>query len=200
VAAAGVFAPPAFYTGRDVASWMVELPVVDGSLAGGPGGVSKVGVVERHRATGNVSVGFQRWGVTVGAIASSMMHDSHNIVVVGADDADMAMAVNQVAAQDGGMSVVRDGKVLAAVALPVWGLMSDAPVPETLAAMESVEAAGRELCNASPEIRATLGQWSERIVDAITFGFLTCHPRQFVLTDQGWFDMADQSPMALPVG
>jgi adenine deaminase len=81
--------------------------------------------VERHGKTGGVAVGaVNGFGLKRGAIASSIGHDSHNITVVGADDSDIAIAVNRLGEIQGGFVVVADGKVLAELALPVAGLMS----------------------------------------------------------------------------
>ena len=87
--------------------------------------VIKVAVVERHGRTGGIGRAFtQGFGLKHGAIAASVGHDCHNITVCGADDADMAAAVNRLAEIEGGFVVVDDGRVLAELALPVAGLMS----------------------------------------------------------------------------
>ena len=91
----------------------------------------KIAVVERHRGTGNVGLGLvQGFGLQRGAIASSVAHDSHNIVVIGATDADMRAAVAAVVEMGGGQVVVAEGKVQAACPLPIAGLMSDRPLEE----------------------------------------------------------------------
>jgi adenine deaminase len=88
----------------------------------------KVAIVERHGKNGNVAAGFvQGFGLKQGAIASTVCHDHHNIAVVGVSDADMARAANRLGEIEGGFVVVRDGEVLAEVALPVAGLMSLKP-------------------------------------------------------------------------
>ncbi len=82
--------------------------------------------MERHGRNGNIGRGFVKgFGMRRGAIASSIGHDSHNICVVGADDADMALAANHLATIRGGFAVVEGGRVLADLPLPVAGLMSD---------------------------------------------------------------------------
>ncbi|MQT14013.1 adenine deaminase [Segnochrobactrum spirostomi] len=87
--------------------------------------VVKVAVVERHGVNGNIGRGFVKgFGLKRGAIASSVGHDSHNITVIGADEADMARAVNRLGEIRGGFVVVEDGRVTAEIALPVAGLMS----------------------------------------------------------------------------
>ena len=87
--------------------------------------ILKLAVVERHRGSGRVGVGLvSGFGLKRGAFASSYAHDSHNIIVVGADDRDMLAAVQQIATMQGGLVVVADGEVLAELPLPVAGLMS----------------------------------------------------------------------------
>lgn len=88
--------------------------------------VVKVAVVERHQATGNVAVALLRgYGITQGALAISIAHDSHNIIVVGVTDEDMAVAVESLISQNGGMVLVKDQKVIASMPMPVGGIMSD---------------------------------------------------------------------------
>lgn len=90
--------------------------------------ISKLAVVERHRASGNVGLGFVRGiGLQAGALASSVAHDSHNIVVAGTNDPDMWEAIKAVERMQGGLVAVKDGTVLGAVRLPIAGLMSDEP-------------------------------------------------------------------------
>ncbi|MDR2259233.1 MAG: adenine deaminase [Treponema sp.] len=88
--------------------------------------VAKIAVVERHQRTGNVGVGLIRgYGIRRGAAALSVAHDSHNIIVVGVNDTDMAVAVERLIAMGGGAALVRDGIVLEEMPLPLGGLMSD---------------------------------------------------------------------------
>ncbi|MCX5480601.1 adenine deaminase [Kaistia geumhonensis] len=88
--------------------------------------IVKVAVVERHGKNGNIGRGFVTgFGLKRGAIASSVGHDSHNITVIGASDADMAVAVNRLRETGGGFVVGVDGAVVAELALPIAGLMSD---------------------------------------------------------------------------
>jgi adenine deaminase len=85
----------------------------------------RIAVVERHGVNGNIATGFVKgFGMQAGAIASTVCHDHHNIAVVGADYADMALAANRLGEIEGGFVVVKDGIVLAELALPVAGLMS----------------------------------------------------------------------------
>ena len=89
-------------------------------------GLCHVAVVERHGLTGGVAHGLlSAFGLTRGAVASSVGHDSHNVIVAGLSEADMRVALDAVAAAQGGVCVVEDGRVAAFVALPVAGLISD---------------------------------------------------------------------------
>ena len=108
-----------------------EPVVVDGyAVADADAGLAKIAVVERHLATGRIGLGFVAGsGLTHGALASSVAHDAHNLVVVGMSDNDLAFAVQHLAAIGGGIVVVDDGRVVAECPLPVAGLLSDAPWP-----------------------------------------------------------------------
>lgn len=96
--------------------------------------VLKLAVIERHRGTGNVGVGFVRgFGLRHGALASTVGHDSHNLAVVGTNDGDMVVAARALADAGGGQCVADGGRVLAVLRLPVAGLMSDRPAAEVIA-------------------------------------------------------------------
>lgn len=105
-----------------------RLPVIGGELRADPRrDLCKVAVIERHQASGNIGLGFVRgFGLSCGAIASSIGHDSHNLIVAGTNDHDMFTAAVQVVKIRGGFCVVKDGHVLAEVPLPIAGLMSQA--------------------------------------------------------------------------
>ncbi|MCC6313223.1 MAG: adenine deaminase [Thermomicrobiales bacterium] len=106
----------------------------------------KLVCVERHRATGRVGIGYVRgFGLRRGALASTIAHDAHNIVAVGADDVDILAAVAAVAESQGGLAVVAEGRVLAHLPLPIGGLLSDRPLAEVAAAYETLEATARAL-------------------------------------------------------
>ena len=90
-------------------------------------GFNKIAAVERHKATGKTGVGIcTGYNIRNGAIASSVSHDSHNIIVIGDNDADMLLAVSEIIRVQGGYTLVSRGKVLGTLPLPVMGLMSDA--------------------------------------------------------------------------
>src|ERR671934_271665 len=95
--------------------------------------LAKIAVIERHLGTGRVGLGFVRGsGLRRGALASTVAHDAHNIVVVGVDDGDMARAVQRLAELGGGIAVVEGGEIRAELPLPVAGLLADAPLAEVI--------------------------------------------------------------------
>jgi adenine deaminase len=109
-----------------------SIPVEDGDKRPDPKrDLIRIAVVERHGRNGNIATGFVRgFGLHRGAIASTVCHDHHNIACVGVDYADMALAANRLTEIEGGFVVAAGGEVLAELALPVAGLMSDAPFEE----------------------------------------------------------------------
>jgi adenine deaminase len=108
--------------------------------------LAKIAVVERHRGTGRIGIGFVRgFGLQRGALASTHAHDAHNIVVVGMDDADMATAVRRLAQTGGGQVTVAGGEVVAEVRCPIGGLLSDETVEDVAAAVRKLDEAARGL-------------------------------------------------------
>ena len=106
----------------------------------------KLVVVERHHATGNIGVGLVKgFGLNKGALATSVAHDSHNIVVVGVDDADIFAAVKEVERNQGGLAVAADGRALASLPLPIAGLLSPEPLETVAAKIEELEELARGL-------------------------------------------------------
>ena len=122
-----------------------DLPVRDG-LVEGQDGICQIALVERHRATGGVVNGFvSGFGYTGRmAMASTVAHDSHHMIVVGTDRAQMALAANRLAEVGGGVTVWRDGAELALVELPIAGLMSDSPAREVAAKADRMMQAMRD--------------------------------------------------------
>lgn len=151
-------------------------------------GLAKLAVVERHKATGNVGLGIvENYGISGGAVATTIAHDSHNIVVAGDNDADMLAAVADLEAMGGGVTLVKGGEVLARLALPIAGLMSDAPAAEvagTLARM--LELAHDEL-------------GVDRAVQPfMTLSFLSLPViPELKLTDTGLFDVRSFAPVGV---
>jgi len=108
--------------------------------------LAKIVVIERHRATGEVGRGFVKgFGLKAGAIASSVAHDAHNIIVVGMSDDDMLAATIRLVKLHGGLVVVHEGQVLADVPLPIAGLVSDRPAEQVAVQLRELSAAARKL-------------------------------------------------------
>jgi adenine deaminase len=108
--------------------------------------LAKIAVVERHLGTGRIGLGFVKgFGLQRGAIATSLAHDAHNIIVVGVDDGDMARAVGRLSETGGGLVVIADRGVQAELPLPVAGILSDAPFEEVVELSDACLAAVREL-------------------------------------------------------
>jgi adenine deaminase len=108
--------------------------------------ILKLVVVERHRATGNIGLGLVKgFGLKRGALASSIAHDSHNIVALGASDRDILTAVNEVVRLKGGLAAAASGRVLASLALPIAGLLSPEPLETVVAGLEKLEEVAEEL-------------------------------------------------------
>jgi len=124
-----------------------EPVVVDGhAVADAEPGFAKIAVVERHLATGRIGLGFVTGsGLRRGALASTVAHDAHNLVVVGMSDEDMVFAVRHLAEIGGGIAVVDAGRVVAECPLPVAGLLSDAPLAEVIAQSAATNAAAHDL-------------------------------------------------------
>src|SRR6202008_4262677 len=128
-------------------SLVAKPPVEDGHAVAG-NGLAKIAVVERHLGTGRKSVGLVRgFNLQTGALASTFAHDAHNIVVVGMDDQDMARAIARLTEIGGGVVVVGDRGGRAGLALPVAGLISEAPLDDVVEASEGcIEAAAKLGC------------------------------------------------------
>lgn len=104
--------------------------------------ILKIAVVERHKGTGHIGLGYlQGYGLKRGAVATSISHDSHNIIAVGTNDADLAAAVNRVVENRGGIVVAEDGAVRGEVVLEIAGLMSEAPLTAVNDALERAKEA-----------------------------------------------------------
>jgi adenine deaminase len=108
--------------------------------------ILKLVVVERHRATGNVGVGFVRgFKLRKGALASTVAHDAHNVVVVGVSDEDILAAIAALVKMQGGLVAVAEGQVQAALALPIAGLVSDQPLDRVMQDVSALDAAAHAL-------------------------------------------------------
>jgi adenine deaminase len=113
--------------------------------------ILKLVVVERHKASGNIGLGLVKgFGLKRGALASSIAHDSHNIVAVGTNDPDIFTAVKEIEKLQGGLVVCVDGKILAALPLPIAGLLSPEPLEAVVKKFEKVEKTALGLGNIPP--------------------------------------------------
>jgi len=119
--------------------------------------ILKLVVVERHKATGNIGLALVKgFGLKKGALASSIAHDSHNIVAVGTDDNDIFVAVKEIERLYGGLVVAAGGKVLASLALPIAGLLSDESLEVVVDKLEKLEQVARDLGATLPSPFSTL--------------------------------------------
>jgi len=138
----------------------------------------KMAVIERHKASGAMGLGFiQGIGLQRGALAGTVAHDHHNLVVIGADDASMQLAAQTVAQIQGGLVVVDNGQVVASLPLPVAGLMSDQPIAAVRHAYDQLLAAAH-----------ALGSPLHDPFMAMSFMALEVIPK-LKLTDQGLVDV-----------
>jgi adenine deaminase len=139
----------------------------------------KLVVVERHHHTGRTGLGFiQGFGLTTGALASSVAHDSHNIVAVGVEDEAIHRAVAAVVEMGGGLAAVAAGRVQATVALPIAGLMSDQPIAGLRRRLDDLLAAARRMGSRLPDPFMTLSFMALPVIPALK------------LTDHGLVDVA----------
>jgi adenine deaminase len=175
-----------YYFSADLPPITRELIVENGLVQRDlPKDINKVAIVRRDG--GGIGISFWELGYQHGAVAMSVLHDTHNISVVGATDFDMAKAVNRVAEMGGGITVIRDGAIKAEVPLPIAGLMTDRPLPEVVADLDRVN---EEAAKLSPG--KLLGP---NPVDTQTFIFLTCFPWGIVLTDKGLINVRTGQPV-----
>ena len=139
--------------------------------------ILKLAVVERHRATGNVGVGFVRgFGLKRGALGSTVAHDAHNVVVVGTNDRDMIAAIAALEKMRGGQVAIVDGKAIASLALPIAGLVCDQPLETVIEKINELNSAARKL-------------GSNLDAPFMTLSFLSLSPiPELKLTDQGLVD------------
>jgi adenine deaminase len=129
-----------------------KVKIVDGAVASDvDSDVLKLVVVERHKASGNIGVGLVKgFGLKKGALASSVAHDSHNIIAVGTNDFDILKAIEEIKTLQGGLAVCANLEVLASLALPIAGLLSPEPLEAVASQYENVEKAAASLGNLPP--------------------------------------------------
>ncbi|WP_019910058.1 adenine deaminase [Paenibacillus sp. HW567] len=147
----------------------------------------KLAVVERHTGTGNIGLGIVKgFGFAKGAIASSVAHDSHNIIAAGVSDQELFTAIRHIAAMNGGLTVVSGDTILASLPLPVAGLLSEQGYEQVYAEMKQLYAALREI-GAPEHFNPFL---------ALSFLALPVIP-ELKLTDRGLFDFASYSHIGI---
>jgi adenine deaminase len=159
---------------------LVEAPLVeDGYVVADPErDLAKIAVVERHLGTGRQAVGLVRgFGLRSGALASTFSHDAHNIVVVGVDDQDMARAIGRLTEIGGGVVVVEDRGVRAELALPIAGIISDAPLAKVVEASRGCIDAAAKLGCTLPSPFQTMAFLALSVIPSLK------------LTDQGLVDV-----------
>ena len=157
-----------------------EVPTRDGAFCAG-GGLVKLAVLERHHASSRVGLGILRGlPLRAGAMATTVGHDSHNLIVAGDNDADMLIAIDALEECGGGYVVVSEGCVLAKLALPVAGLMSDAPLEEILRHQQALLHAAAQL---------GISNTSDPFI-TLSFVALPVIP-DVRLTDMGMFDVTN---------
>lgn len=141
--------------------------------------ILKLVVVERHKATGNIGLGLVKgFGLKKGALASSIAHDSHNIVVVGTNDEDIYIAIKEIERLQGGLVIAADGEVLGSLPLPIAGLLSTEPLETVVSRLEKLK-----------EIAAKLGSKPPHPFDNLSLLALPVIP-ELRLTDMGLVDVA----------
>lgn len=153
-------------------------PYRDGELVADPDrDIAKLAVIERHGGSGRIGLGLVRGlGLREGAIASTVAHDAHNLVVAGMSDADMLAAVRHLEEAGGGATVVAGGTVLADLPLPIAGLLSPLPIGEIAARLDALDAAAQRLGSSLDHPLMTLSFLALSVIPALK------------LTDQGLVD------------
>ncbi len=155
-----------------------DAPIVNGEAVADPGrDLLKLAVIERHSGTGRTGIGFIRgFGLTMGALASTVAHDAHNIIVVGADDESMRAAIEIILQMQGGLVAVA-GREVARLPLPIAGLMSDAPLAAVAEAQRGLLQTARRMGSALDDPFVTLSFMALSVIPALK------------LTDRGLLDV-----------
>ena len=179
--------PPRYFS-RELGPITKTLPVSGGRVQRDLSrGITKFAVVERYGKGMTIGVSFWEVGFNQGAIAWTVNHDHHNLGVLGATDEDMAVAANRCAAIEGGYVIVKDGKVLAELSLPIGGLMSD---DDPAAVADRIRKLDKVAADFHP-----VESLADHPTDRITFMNLTCDPWKYSLTDRGLFNLETQQRM-----
>ena len=158
----------------------MQVPAENGLAAADPAqDILKLAVCERHKGTGRIGLGLVKgFGLQSGAIAQTIGHDSHNLIVIGTNDGDMQLAIRTLAACGGGVAIVADGVVRGCLALPVGGLMTAQPAVQVAAKAKQME-----------ELAYALGVRRE-YDPFLTLAFLSLPViPELKLSDRGWVDV-----------
>lgn len=158
-----------------------EIQVKDGEFIFDPEqDIVKVAVVERHKMTGNVACGFLKgYGIKEGAVALSVAHDSHNIIVVGVSDEEMAFAVEALQKQSGGVVLVKNGEVIESMPMPIAGLMSDQSAEWVDGKLTALHEKAYDILGVNGDVEPVM---------TLCFMSLAVIP-ELKLTDEGLFDV-----------
>jgi adenine deaminase len=156
-----------------------EAPIRDGEIVADPSrDLLKLAVIERHHASGRIGLGLVKgFGLRKGALASSVAHDAHNLVIAGVSDSDILKAARTLEEMGGGFACVVDGEVRASVALPYAGLVSPLPATELVKQLQVLDAAAAELGCRLDHPYMTLSFLSLSVIPSLK------------LTDQGLIDV-----------
>lgn len=143
--------------------------------------ILKLAVIERHKATGNIGLALvENFQLKSGALASTVAHDSHNLIVIGTNDEDMLLAISEIERIGGGLTIVNQGEVVESIALPIAGLMSDQPIESLNEALINLYSKAREL-----GVNKTIDPFM-----TLAFLALPVIP-EIKLTDMGLFDVTN---------
>jgi len=158
-----------------------DLKVSNGIILPDPkNDILKLVVIERHKATGNIGKGFVKgFGLKKGALASSIAHDSHNIICVGYTDKAITIAVEKVRSLNGGVVVANNDHIISNLPLPIAGLLSPKPLKKVVVNFEKLEKAAHQL-----------GDLPDELFSILSFLGLAVIP-ELRLTDQGYYDLTE---------
>lgn len=158
---------------------ITEARIIDGEAVADPErDILKIAVVERHKGTGNISVGFvSGLGIKEGAIGSSVAHDSHNIIIAGSNDEDMEAVLHNIIKMKGGFAVAKGGKVVKELPLAIGGLMSEKSYFEVVSALKELKS-----------ITKAMGSRTENPFMSLSFLALPVIPK-LKITDMGLVDV-----------
>jgi len=164
-----------------------ELPVENGEIKPEPlKSIYKLAVIERHHATGNIGLGFVKgFGFKIDALATTVAHDSHNLLVIGTNDEDMTLAVNKLIELGGGIITIKNHETISIIDLPIAGLMSNKPYEEVSSRLEHMYRLWKKLGCDWPSPFMTISLLALPVLPEIR------------LTDKGLVDVVEQKIISL---